>query len=227
MKILLAEDEKEMSRAVATVLSANGYEVDAVYDGMAAVEMAAAHSYDAMIFDIMMPKMDGVTALRQIREAGDVTPVIFLTAKSELDDRVEGLDAGADDYLTKPFALKELLARVRSMTRRRGDYLPKSIKVGSVTLKTEEGELSAENSVRLATKEAKLMEFFMRNPDRTFSTQEIFAHVWQDEEQQGEDIVWIYVSYLRTKLKSIFADLAIEGEQGGSFCLKKTEERGW
>ena len=223
MRLLLAEDEKEMSRAIVTVLTANGYEVDAVYDGEEALEKARQNVYDAMIFDIMMPKMDGMTALRRIRETGDVTPVIFLTAKSELDDRVEGLDAGADDYLTKPFALKELLARVRSMTRRRGEYMPRSIKVGCVTLKTDEAELSAENAVRLASKEVKLMEFFMRNPEKEFSTEEIFSHIWKDEQEQGSGIVWVYVSYLRNKLRAIDADIRIVGEEGGNYCLTGKE----
>ena len=224
MRLLLAEDEKEMSRAVTAVLVANGYEVDAVYDGLEALEKARQNAYDAMIFDIMMPKMDGMTALREIRSTGDVTPVIFLTAKSELDDRVEGLDAGADDYLTKPFALKELLARVRSMTRRKGDYTPKSITLGRVTLKIEEGELSAENAVRLAGKELKLMEFFMRNPGKEFTTEELFSHIWQNEPEQEIGIVWMYISFLRTKLKSVYADLEITGSEGRSFCLKQSEE---
>ncbi len=224
MRILLAEDEKEMSRAVTAVLEANGYEVDAVYDGEAALEKARQNAYDAMVFDIMMPKMDGMTALRQIRQGGDVTPVIFLTAKSELDDRVEGLDAGADDYLTKPFALKELLARIRSMTRRKGEYAPKSITLGRVTLKTEEGELSAENAVRLASKELKLMEFLMRNPDKEFTTEELFSHIWQDEKEQEIGIVWVYISYLRTKLRSIYADLEIVGSEGESFFLRQNED---
>ena len=208
-----------MSRAVTAVLSANGYEVDAVYDGQEAVDHATKNMYDAMIFDIMMPKMDGIEALKRIRSAGDVTPVIFLTAKSELDDRVDGLDAGADDYLTKPFALKELLARVRSMTRRRGDYMSRSLSYGSVTLRLDEGELAADNAVRLAAKEARLMELFMRSPEKEFTTEEIFAHVWKDEPEQSRDIVWVYVSYLRTKLKSIYADVIIQGEQGGSFSI--------
>ncbi len=224
MRLLLAEDEKEMSRAVTAVLSANGYEVDAVYDGLEALEKAKQNAYDAMIFDIMMPNMDGMTALREIRSTGDVTPVIFLTAKSELDDRVEGLDAGADDYLTKPFALKELLARVRSMTRRKGEYMPKSITLGRVTLKIEEGELSADNSVRLAGKELRLMEFFMRNPGKEFTTEEIFSHIWQNEPDQEIGIVWMYISFLRTKLKSVYADLEITGSEGQSFCLIQSEE---
>ncbi len=225
MKILLAEDEKEMSRAIVAVLNANGYDTDAVYDGEEAVEMAGKNLYDAMIFDIMMPKMDGVQALKLIRSRGDVTPVIFLTAKSELDDRVEGLDAGADDYLTKPFALKELLARVRSMTRRRGDYMNKNITYGRVTLKLEEGELAADNAVRLAAKETRLMELFMRNPEKEFSTDEIFSQVWHDEPERSRDVVWVYVSYLRTKLRSIYADIVIEGEKDKSFCLKSDPDK--
>ncbi|MCR4690090.1 MAG: response regulator transcription factor [Lachnospiraceae bacterium] len=221
MRLLLAEDEKEMSKAIRAVLEANGYAVDTAFDGVEAVELASQNAYDAMILDIMMPKLDGISALRQIRAGGDVTPVIFLTAKSELDDRVEGLDAGADDYLTKPFALKELLARIRSMTRRRGEYQTGSITLGAVTLKIEEGELSAENAVRLAAKEVRLMEFFMRSPEKEFSTQELFSHVWQDAQDQNKDIVWVYVSYLRSKLRAIDADLEITGEEGGSFALMK------
>ncbi len=224
-QLLLAEDEKEMSRAITAVLEAGGYEVDVVFDGEQAVEKASRKMYDAMIFDIMMPKKDGLSALREIRASGDVTPVIFLTAKAELDDRVDGLDAGADDYLTKPFAMKELLARVRSMTRRRGEYMPSRLTFGSVTLNMDEGELSADNAVRLAAKEVRLMELLMRNPGKAFSTEEIFAHVWQDEPDANTDIVWVYVSYLRTKLKSIYADISIEGREGESFYLARQEEQ--
>ncbi|MCR5417790.1 MAG: response regulator transcription factor [Lachnospiraceae bacterium] len=219
MRILLAEDEVEMSRAVTAVLSANGYEVDAAYDGMQALEMAGQNAYDAMVFDIMMPGMDGITAVKSLREAGDVTPVIFLTAKAQLDDRIEGLDAGADDYLTKPFAMKELLARIRSMTRRREGYVSKQVTVGSVTLKTDVGELAAENSVRLAGKEIQLMEMFMRSPGKSFTTDQILTHIWQEDKEQSPDIVWVYISYLRSKLKSIYADVQILGDEGGSFVL--------
>ncbi len=219
MRILLAEDEVEMSRAVTAVLSANGYEVDAAYDGMQALEMAGQNAYDAMVFDIMMPGMDGITAVKSLRETGDVTPVIFLTAKAQLDDRIEGLDAGADDYLTKPFAMKELLARIRSMTRRREGYVSKQVTVGSVTLKTDVGELAAENSVRLAGKEIQLMEMFMRSPGKSFTTDQILTHIWQEDQEQSPDIVWVYISYLRSKLKSIYADVQILGDEGGSFVL--------
>ena len=138
MRILLAEDEKELSRALTAILEHSKYAVDAVYDGLAAVESAENNAYDAMIFDIMMPKLDGIEALKQIRSHGNFTPVLLLTAKAEISDRIVGLDAGADDYLTKPFAMGELLARIRSMTRRAGDYTPKKLRVGSVTLDMEQ-----------------------------------------------------------------------------------------
>ncbi|MCR5282132.1 MAG: response regulator transcription factor [Lachnospiraceae bacterium] len=224
MKILLAEDEQDLREVVTAYLELQGNHVVAVEDGAAAVEKAAGDAYDAVVMDIMMPVMDGVSAMRRIRETGNPVPAIFLTAKTEVSDRVEGLDAGADDYLTKPFALKELLARVRSMTRRKGEYMPKSITLGRVTLKIEEGELSAENAVRLAGKELKLMEFFMRNPGKEFTTEELFSHIWANEPDQEIGIVWMYISFLRTKLRSVYADLEITGSEGESFCLKISEE---
>ena len=220
MNILLAEDEKDLSRALVAVLEHNGYTVTAVYDGEAAVEEAKEKAFSCMIFDIMMPKLDGVSALKIIRESGDRTPTIFLTAKSEMDDKVTGLDAGADDYLTKPFAMVELLARIRSLTRRSGEYSPRKLSFGSVTLNVSELELVSENSVRLAGMEASLMEFFMMNPDKSFTTEEIYSHVWKDEET-GPEIVWLYISYLRNKLRSISGDVIIEGEQGGDFKLTR------
>ena len=218
MNILLAEDEKDLSRALSAVLTHNGYEVTAVYDGEMAVEAAKSGAFDCMIFDIMMPKMDGITALGIIRDSGDVTPVLLLTAKAEMDDKVTGLDAGADDYLTKPFVMAELLARIRSLTRRGGEYKPKKITFGTVTLDVSGQELISENSVRLAGMEASLMEFFMMNPEKSFTTEEIFSHVWKDE-QADPGVVWIYISYLRNKLRSISANIRIDGEEGGEFVL--------
>ena len=218
MNILLAEDEKDLSRALSAVLTHNGYEVTAVYDGEMAVEAAKSGAFDCMIFDIMMPKMDGITALGIIRDSGDVTPVLLLTAKAEMDDKVTGLDAGADDYLTKPFVMAELLARIRSLTRRGGEYKPKKITFGTVTLDISGQELISENSVRLAGMEASLMEFFMMNPEKSFTTEEIFSRVWKDE-QADPGVVWIYISYLRNKLRSISANIRIDGEEGGEFVL--------
>ncbi|MBR1875845.1 MAG: response regulator transcription factor [Lachnospiraceae bacterium] len=220
MKVLLAEDEEELSRALAAVLKHENIECDAVFNGQEALERASEGSYDCMIFDVMMPVMDGITALKTLRAQGNLTPVIMLTAKSEIDDRVEGLDAGADDYLTKPFAMKELLARLRSMTRRQGSFTPTTLSLGSVTLDTEEQELSAKNAIRLANKESRLMEYLMLNPGKEISTENIFEHVWKGEEAADIGIVWVYISYLRQKLMSINADIGIEGDKGGSYVLK-------
>ena len=224
MKLLLAEDEKAMSMALVAVLKHSGYEVDAVYDGMAAVEKGLSNTYDCMIFDIMMPKLDGIGALKKLRSSGDTTPVIMLTAKAEVDDRITGLDAGADDYLTKPFAMAELLARIRSMTRRSTTFTPSKLAAGHVELNVEEQELSCKNAIRLANKETKLMKFFMLNVGKPLETAAIFSHVWNGEEEVTEDIVWIYVSYLREKLTAIQADVEIIGEKNGSFLLQAKEK---
>ena len=219
MKILLAEDEKEMSMALQAVLEHSGYEVDAVYDGEAAVEKGQAESYGCMVLDIMMPKLDGIGALKALRQSGDVTPVIMLTAKAEVDDRITGLDAGADDYLTKPFAMGELLARIRSMTRRSESFTPKTLTVGSVSLDVEEQELVAKNSIRLSSKETKLLKYFMLNLCKALPTETIFSHVWHDEDDVDASVVWLYVCYLREKLDSVHGDVVISGEEGGAFTL--------
>ena len=187
---------------------------------MAAVEKGRNNTYDCMILDIMMPKLDGIGALKELRSSGDTTPVIMLTAKAEVDDRITGLDAGADDYLTKPFAMAELLARIRSMTRRSTTFTPSRLAAGHVELDVEEQELSCKNAIRLANKETKLMKFFMLNIGKSLSTEVIFAHVWKEEEDVTEDIVWMYVSYLREKLTAIQADIQILGEKNGTFLLQ-------
>lgn len=227
MKILLAEDEKAMSMALVAVLEHSGYEVDAVYDGAAAVEKGRQGAYDCMIFDIMMPKLDGVGALKELRRSGDTTPVIMLTAKAEIDDKITGLDAGADDYLTKPFAMGELLARLRSMTRRSGaSFTPSTLSAGKVELNVEEQALSCRNSVRLGHKETKLMKLFMLNMGKELSTETIFSHVWKEEDEVNEEIVWIYVSYLREKLVAIQADVHIAGQKGQAFSLQPGSSAG-
>lgn len=221
VRLLLAEDEKEMSAAVAAVLKYSGYDVDCVFDGLSAVDMAQKNVYDCMIFDIMMPKMSGVDALKILRQSGDLTPVIMLTAKTELDDRITSLDAGADDYLMKPFSMGELLARIRSIIRRASAFSPTILSVGSVKLDVEEQNLSCQNSIGLNGKETKLMKFFMLNVDKVLSTKDLFVHVWMDETTTNEDIVWIYISYLREKLEAVNADIQILGEKGESFILTR------
>lgn len=223
MRILLAEDEKDMSAALVAILSHSGYDVDAVYDGQAAVDKALANTYDCMVFDIMMPKKDGVEALKEIRGSGNLTPVIMLTAKSEIDDRITGLDAGADDYLTKPFAMGELLARLRSLTRRSQAYTPAKLSIGNIELDVEEQELSGKNSIRLASKETRMLKFFIANEGKPLSTQQLLDHVWGDEEEADENLVWMYVSYLREKLAAVQANVEIFGQRGKDFWLTARE----
>lgn len=225
MKILLAEDEQQLSRVLETAMTHEGYQVDTAFDGQEAVDLAKENAYDLMILDIMMPVKTGIEALKEIRQTGNTTHVIMLTAMSEVDDKVTGLDAGADDYLTKPFSLKELLARLRSMSRRVATFTPNLLQIGQTSLNVGEHELISSNSIRLAGKESRMMEFLMLNAQKSLSTQEIFRHVWSKDEDEDldEGFVWIYISYLRQKLKAIHADLAILGEEGGSFTLVPLE----
>lgn len=220
-KILLAEDEKALADAETAVLRHFGYDVDAVVDGAAAVEKAGAGAYDCFVFDIMMPKLDGIEALKQLRAAGNVTPAILLTAKTEVEDRIAGLDAGADDYLAKPFAMGELLARIRAQTRRRETYTPKELAFGNVSLDTEEQELRAESAIRLGGKETKLLKLLMLNEGRELSTEKLFAEVWREEPEENPDIVWMYISFLREKLSAIHGNVEILGEKGGSFRMSE------
>lgn len=224
MRLLLAEDEKDMADVLLAIFKHQGFEADWAENGAIAVDMAQKKNYDCMIFDIMMPVKDGITALKELREAGDVTPVIMLTAKSEVDDRITGLDSGADDYLTKPFAIGELLARIRSLTRRNKDFTPTILSTGSTSLDTEEQELSAHNSIRLSGKETKLMKLFMLNENKELSTSYLFQKIWSGEEGVDESVVWIYISYLREKLSAINSDLSIFGEEGQSFRLALRED---
>lgn len=228
MKILLAEDEQQLSRVLETAMTHEGYQVDTAFDGQEAVDLAKENAYDLMILDIMMPVKTGIEALKEIRQTGNTTHVIMLTAMSEVDDKVTGLDAGADDYLTKPFSLKELLARLRSMSRRVATFTPNLLQIGQTSLNVGEHELISSNSIRLAGKESKMMEFLMLNAQKSLSTQEIFRHVWSKDEDEDldEGFVWIYISYLRQKLKAIHADLAILGEEDGSFTLVPLEGDG-
>lgn len=220
MRVLIAEDEVQMARVLSTALAHEGYKVDVAQDGQTAVDMASQNAYDVMVMDVMMPKKTGIEAVEEIRQSGSQAHIIMLTAMSEIDDRVTGLDAGADDYLTKPFSLKELLARLRSMARRVDSFTPNILEVGSVTLNVGEQELSSQNTIRLAGKEAKMLEFFMLNVGKTLSTERLFNHVWSND-AGGVDsgYVFMYVSYLRQKLKSVGANLDIIGDEGRDYTL--------
>ena len=220
MRILLVEDEEALSKAYAQVLIMQGYEVEQVYDGKEALEAANSGTYDLMIFDVMMPKMSGLEVLRALREAGNTTYVIMLTAMSELDDKIEGLESGADEYLTKPIPLKELAARVRSLERRIDtNYNENVLTFGSVKLNISQQELSAKNSIILAGKETKLMEVLMLNKNKKLSTEYIYNHVWSKDDDSDTGYVWIYISYLKQKLKAINANVDILGEENREFEL--------
>ena len=221
MKILVAEDEPQLLRVLTVAMEHAGYDVDQVDNGLKAVEHAKENSYDVIMLDIMMPVMDGITALKKIRESGDKTYILMLTAKAEVDDRVTGLDSGADDYLTKPFSLKELLARLRSKERREDDFTPNKLELGDVTLNVSKQELVSHNSIRLSGTETQLMNYFLLNQNKELSTEELLNHVWKNDIDANVDVVWIYVSYLRQKLQSIQSSVRIEGDKGGSYKLVK------
>ena len=221
MKILVAEDEPQLLRVLTVAMEHAGYDVDQVDNGLKPVEHAKENSYDVIMLDIMMPVMDGITALKKIRESGDKTYILMLTAKAEVDDRVTGLDSGGDDYLTKPFSLKELLARLRSKERREDDFTPNKLELGDVTLNVSKQELVSHNSIRLSGIETQLMNYFLLNQNKELSTEELLNHVWKNDIDANADVVWIYVSYLRQKLQSIQSSVRIEGDKGGSYKLVK------
>lgn len=220
MKLLLAEDTRDLNHALVTMLQMQHYDVDAAFDGEQALELIEKNGYDAIILDIMMPRKDGIEVLKEIRSRNIVTPVLMLTAKAEIDDRVQGLDAGADDYLTKPFSMKELAARIRAMTRRSTTYAARNLNYGDVALNAETLELSSENTVRLSLKEFELMQTLLLNQDRPLDTQYLLDHVWKEDEAAGSDTVWLYINYLRSKLSYIDSSVTIKGEKGGSFQVQ-------
>lgn len=222
MRLLLAEDEKELSNALVTILKHNNYSVDAVYDGLEALDYLQAENYDGVILDIMMPKMDGITVLKKLRERGSDLPVLMLTAKSEIDDRVLGLDSGADDYLTKPFATKELLARIRAMTRRQAEVTDNILNFGNIKLNRATYELSSESeSFRLANKEFQMMEMLMTNPRILISTERFMDKIWGYDSEAEINVVWVYISYLRKKLSALDANVVIKATRGVGYSLEE------
>ena len=219
MKILLAEDTRDLNRVETVALEHEGFDVDSVFDGEEALDKMSENGYDAIVLDIMMPKKDGLEVLREMRARTIVTPTLMLTAKTEIDDRVAGLDAGADDYLTKPFAMKEFLARVRAMTRRKTVYAARKLKFGDFSLDSENFELACENSMRLSVKEFELLQTLVLNSDHEVDTDYLLEHVWEGVDNADGETVWLYISYLRGKLKSIASNVLIEGERDGNYRL--------
>ena len=290
MRLLLAEDEEDLSRALVAVLKHNNYSVDAVYDGAEALDyIESSDNYDGVILDIMMPKMDGITVLKTIRSHGNSVPVLMLTAKAEIDDRVEGLDSGADDYLTKPFSMKELMARIRAMTRRKADTTDSVLTFGDITLdrstyiltgpasinntcsiensglhtdtnnmdngnqkskikenNTVDGQVSENqsvgtqsvenqsvgtqsvgtqsagnqiNGIRLANKEYQMLEMLMTNPGQIISADQFMDRIWGYDSEAEQNVVWVYISYLRKKLASVGSAAQIKATRGVGYSI--------
>lgn len=221
MKLLLAEDEHSLSRAVVRILEKNNYTVDAVYDGKEALTYLESGSYDAVLLDLMMPEVDGITVLKKMRARGDMTPVLILTARTEVDDKVLGLDSGANDYLTKPFDTRELLARIRAMTRSQTSADSK-LTFGNISLDRATFELSSPTgSFRLANKEFQMMEILMSNPQNLVSTERFMEKIWGYDSNAEINVVWVYISYLRKKLTALHADIQIKATRNTGYSLEK------
>ena len=223
MKLLYAEDERSLSEAVVDVLEYHKYKVDAVYDGQDALDWAENDQYDGIILDIMMPKLSGLQVLERLRARGCKTPVLLLTAKAEVEDRIQGLDLGADDYLPKPFAMGELLARIRAMLRRREEFTPDVLELGNLKLDRQSYALCVgENRMVLPKLEFQMMELFLLNKGIYLSTEDILVKVWGYDTEAEIGIVWVYISYLRKKLAALRANVAIKAKRNIGYTLELT-----
>ena len=221
MKLLIAEDEQDLAEALTAFFEKNQFTVDAVPDGQEAYTYASSGGYDAVILDVMMPKLNGVEVLRRLRAEGFSAPVMMLTAKAEKDDRVEGFDAGADDYLPKPFAPDELLSRVRALLRRAGAYTPTVLRFGGLTLDCSAGLLSCgTESVRLSGREFQVMELLMRSPRQLFSADKIMERVWGWDSDAEINVVWVNISNLRKKMKAIGSSASVRAVRGMGYLLE-------
>lgn len=221
MRLLLAEDETSLARALTKILEKNRYVVDTVYDGENALQYLLTGDYDVAALDVMMPKMDGFSVVRQFRSQGGTVPVLLLTAKAEVEDRVTGLDSGADYYLTKPFDSRELLAALRAITRAE-IQVDSRLRFGNATLDRATFELSTPSGrVRLANKEFQLMEVFMSNPRQLITTERLLEKVWGYDSEVEINVVWVYISYLRKKLTALKADIGIRASRNAGYCLEE------
>lgn len=224
MRILIAEDEVTIARALKVMLEKNKYAVDMVHNGLDALEYILAVRYDALVLDIMMPGMDGIQVLQAARSRGIATPALFLTAKAEIDDRVAGLDAGADDYLPKPFAAPEFLARVRALVRRSDSYAAPILRLGNLMLDCGQYTLASPmGTLRLNNKEYQLMELFMRHPRQVFSCEHLMEKIWGLDAEAEIDVVWTYIGFLRKKLKQLEATAELRTIRGAGYALEETE----
>ena len=224
MRILIAEDDPKLLKSLVHLFELNHYMADGVSDGIAAYDYAATGEYDGLIFDIMMPGMDGVTVLRRLREKGITTPTLFLTAKTETYQRVEGLDAGADDYLPKPFSTPELLARVRAMLRRKDHFTPDILKFSTLALNRSTCELCFEGRTQmLGGKEFQIMEMLMQQPSMIIGTERFLTHIWNWETTVDTSVVWVHVSNLRKKIEALGAPVRIRFVRGAGYILEECE----
>ncbi len=215
MRVLIAEDETELARGLKFLLEKNKFTVDVAHDGGEALTYFRDRDYDVVILDIMMPKVNGLDVLREIRGTGSGVPVLMLTAKAEIEDRVAGLEAGADDYLPKPFASPEFIARVKALSRRNQGYTELCLSFGNVQLDCNRYEVMCQDrAIRLNNKEFQLMELFMRNPRFVFSTAHLMDKIWGQDSEADVSVVWTYVGFLRKKLKELKADIEIRTARG-------------
>lgn len=220
MKILLAEDEISLAKGLTQILKKNNHTVEYVHNGQDALDYIQTGNYDIAILDIMMPKLDGIQVLQEIRKTGNNIPIVMLTAKSDVDSKVTGLDSGANDYLTKPFEIKELLARIRAVTRTQTTQ-DNNITYGNITLNRATFELSSNSgSFRLANKEYQLMEILMTNPTHIISTDRLMERIWGYDSDTEINVVWVYISYLRKKLTSLHANIEIKAYRNSGYTLE-------
>ncbi|MDO4548895.1 MAG: response regulator transcription factor [Clostridia bacterium] len=225
MRLLVAEDERSLSRALIAILEKNNYSADPVFDGNEALAYLESGNYDGVILDIMMPRMDGLTVLKKLREKGNQIPVIMLTAKSEIDDKVAGLDLGANDYLTKPFSTRELLARIRAMTRSNPAQLTSRLSAGNIVLDQSTYELSSPTGVfHLANKEFQIMEMLMKNPKAHITSERFMEKIWGYDSEAELNVVWVYISYLRKKLSSLGANVEIKASRNAGYTLEERHD---
>ena len=220
MKLLIIEDDKDLSSALQRVLKIEKYDVDAAYDGIEGLDYINSMTYDLIIMDVMMPKLDGLSLVKQLRTEGNKTPVLMLTARSMIDDKIMGLDMGADDYLTKPFVVKELLARIRALLRRNNNivdcYKYKDILLDPNSFELKNGDLS----VRLTAKEFKLMELLIKNQGIFLSTDRIMDSVWEFDSDVDVSVIWVFISSLRKHLESINSNVTIKSSRGIGYRLE-------
>lgn len=224
MRILIAEDEVQLAKGLKYLLEKGKFSVDIVHDGIEALDYFHSTEYDAVVLDIMMPRLNGLKVLETIRAERSGVPVMMLTAKAEIEDRVAGLEAGADDYLPKPFSTREFIARVRALVRRNDSYTDSILSYGNIRLDCNRFELSSDTeTVRLNNKEYQLMELFLKYPHYVFSLGHIMDKVWGQDSEAGMDVVWTYIGYVRKKLKMLDADIEIKTVRGAGYSLEETK----